>query len=289
MRRRVLIAGLLQATLLACDSGERSTTEVLQETAPPSAAVGARTADGAADAAGPAVSPTEISNAATRSEANVESAMIVRTGQASVEVDSLETGVIEVRRLVQRTGGFIANTNMQSGKEQLRQAILEAKVPAARFDDLSSGLEPIGQVEFVNVSAEDVGEEFVDLTARATNARRLEERLIDLLGTRTGRLQDVLSVERELARVREEIERLDGRLRYLKSRSSLSTLSITLHEPLPLVAGHPGASVIAEAFRQAWRNFVGLSAGLIAAMGIVVPVAGVVGGGVLLVKRIQRY
>ncbi|MGI9041372.1 MAG: DUF4349 domain-containing protein, partial [Gemmatimonadales bacterium] len=112
--------------------------------------------------------------------------------------------------------------------------------------------------------------------------------LITLLATRTGRLEDVLAVERELARVREEIERLDGRLRYLKSRSSLSTLSITLHEPLPLVACHPVASVIAEAFRQAWRNFVGLSAGLIAAMGIVAPVAGVVGGGVLLVKRIKR-
>ncbi|MGI9041123.1 MAG: DUF4349 domain-containing protein, partial [Gemmatimonadales bacterium] len=112
--------------------------------------------------------------------------MIVRTGQASIEVDSLELGVIELRRLVQQTGGFIANTSRQSGKEQLRQAILEAKVPAARFDDLSGGLEPIGRVEFVNVSAEDVGEEFVDLTARATNARRLEERLIDLLGTRTG-------------------------------------------------------------------------------------------------------
>lgn len=262
--------------------------EAVQEAAPPSAAVGARTAGGASDAAGPAVSPNEISSATSKADAIVESAMIVRTGQASIEVDSLELSVIELRRLVQQTGGFIANTSMQSGKEQLRQAILEAKVPAARFDDLIGGLEPIGRVEFVNVSAEDVGEEFVDLTARATNARRLEERLIDLLGTRTGRLQDVLAVERELARVREEIERLDGRLRYLKSRSSLSTLSITLHEPLPLVAGHPGASVIAEAFRQAWRNFVGLSAGLIAAMGIVAPVAGVVGGGVLLVKRIKR-
>ncbi|MDQ3426887.1 MAG: DUF4349 domain-containing protein [Gemmatimonadota bacterium] len=283
-----MIAGLFQATLLACDSGERSTMEAVQEAAPPSAAVGARTAGGASDAAGPAVSPNEVSSATPKADAIVESAMIVRTGQASIEVDSLELSVIELRRLVQQTGGFIANTSMQSGKEQLRQAILEAKVPAARFDDLSGGLGPIGRVEFVNVSAEDVGEEFVDLTARATNARRLEERLIDLLGTRTGRLQDVLAVERELARVREEIERLDGRLRYLKSRSSLSTLSITLHEPLPLVAGHPGASVIAEAFRQAWRNFVGLSAGLIAAMGIVVPVAGVVGGGVLLVKRIKR-
>jgi hypothetical protein len=142
-------------------------------------------------------------------------------------------------------------------------------------------------VDFVNVNAEDVGEEFVDLTARAANGRRLEERLLDLLGSRTGRLQDVLAVERELARVREEIERLDGRLRYLRTRAAMSTLSVTVHEPPPLVS-HPGRSPIVDAFRQAWRNFVGLLAGLIASLGIVVPVAGVAWGAVLLIKRVRK-
>jgi len=52
----------------------------------------------------------------------------------------------------------------------------------------------------VNVNAEDVGEEFTDVTARMGNARRLEARLIDLLATRTASLKDVLDVERELAR-----------------------------------------------------------------------------------------
>jgi hypothetical protein len=67
------------------------------------------------------------------------------------------------------------------------------------------------------------------------NARRLETRLIDLLATRTGKLKDVLDVERELARAREEIERYEGRLRYLRAHATLSTLTISLHEPLPVV------------------------------------------------------
>lgn len=128
----------------------------------------------------------------------------------------------------------------------------------------------------------------MDLSARAANARRLEERLIDVLGTRTGKLQDVLSVERELARVREEIERLDGRMRYLKSRAALSTLSVTLHEPPPIVGDSPGRSVIAEAFRHAWRNFVAVLAGAIASLGFVVPVAGVVWAAILLGRRVRR-
>jgi uncharacterized protein DUF4349 len=212
--------------------------------------------------------------------------LIVRTGKASIEVDSLERSMAELRRIVQRVGGFVADASIQSGRNQLRSATLELKVPASRFDDLTEGLEPLGRLQFVNVGAEDVSEEFVDLNARVANGRRLEDRLVELLRTRTGKLQDVLSVERELARVREEIERMEGRLRFLKTSAQLSTLSVNLYEPPPIVASHPGQSVIGEAFKTAWRNFVGLLAGAIASLGIVVPVV-VLGWGVLIVGR--RY
>jgi hypothetical protein len=212
--------------------------------------------------------------------------LIVRIGQASIEVDSLEAGMTRLRQLAQRAGGFVADAAVQSGRNQVRQATLELKVPSARFDELTEGLQPIGRLEFVNVSAEDVSEEYVDLAARAANGRKLEERLIDLIRTRTGKLQDVLSVERELARVREEIERIEGRLRYLKTSARLSTLSVSLHEPMPLVATQ-GRGPIAEAFREAWRNFVGVLAGAIASLGYLVPVA-VLGWGVVAVGRRWR-
>jgi hypothetical protein len=128
----------------------------------------------------------------------------------------------------------------------------------------------------------------VDLTARAANAHRLEDRLVELLRTRTGKLQDVLSVERELARVREEIERMEGRLRFLKTSAQLSTLSVNLYEPAPLVASHPGRSVIGEAFKTAWRNFVGVVAGVIAALGFLVPVAILGWGGFIVARKYRR-
>jgi uncharacterized protein DUF4349 len=198
--------------------------------------------------------------------------MVIRTGQASIEVDSLERAVSLVRLLAGRVGGYVANTAMQTGRGQLRSASLEVKVPADRFDDGLGGLASLGKLESVNVNAEDVGEEFTDVTARMGNARRLEARLIDLLATRTGKLTDVLDVERELARVREEIDRYEGRLRYLRAHAVLSTLTIYMHEPLPVV-GRAGSSVIGEAFKQAWRNFVGLVAAMIRSLGIVIPVA----------------
>lgn len=199
------------------------------------------------------------------------SSMIIRTGYAGIEVDSLDAAIARVRALAQRVGGFVANTSVQSGRDQLRSASLEVKIPSERFDEALAGLSPIGKVESVNVSAQDVGEEYVDIAARVENAHRLEARLVTLLANRTGKLQDVLSVERELARVREEIERYEGRLRYLRTRVAMSTLTVTVHERAPLIVPVAGDGPIIVAVREAWRNFVGFVAALIASLGVLVP------------------
>ena len=217
---------------------------------------------------------------------SVAAGMVIRTGQTSIEVDSLEQAVSQVRLLAGRIGGYVANTTMQTGRGQLRSASLELKIPAERFEEGLGGLAPIGKLESVNVNAEDVGEEFTDVTARMGNSRRLESRLIDLLATRTGKLKDVLDVEQELARVRGEIERYEGRLRYLRAHAVLSTMTIYVHEPLPVV-GHAGSSVIGEAFKQAWRNFVALVAACIRGLGIVIPLGVLVSVAWLGAKRLS--
>jgi hypothetical protein len=213
--------------------------------------------------------------------------IVIRTGQASIEVDSLEQAVAQVRLLAGRIGGYVANTTMQTGHGQLRSATLEVKIPVDRFDDGLGGLTGLGKLESVNVNTEDVGEEFTDVTARMGNSRRLEARLIELLATRTGKLKDVLEVEHELARVREEIERYEGRLRYLRAHAVLSTLTIYVHEPVPVV-GRAGSSVIGEAFKQAWRNFVALVAACIRGLGIVIPLGVLATAGWLSVRRWQK-
>jgi len=289
MRVRTMITALVQATMLAaCDSPKEVVDRDAKRDEP---APKTSNAVGLGAVGKSATSPQEVSagdqwfrlttyDPATR--------LIIRTGQASIEVDSLESSMAELRRAVQRVGGFVADASVQSGRKQVRSATLELKVPASRFDELTGLLEPLGRLQFVNVGAEDVSEEFVDLTARVANGRRLEERLIELLRTRTGKLQDVLTVERELARVREEIERMEGRMRFLKSSAQLSTLSVNLFEPPPLVATHPGHSVIAEAFKAAWRNFIGVMAGAIASLGFVAPVVILGWGALIFAKRYRR-
>jgi Domain of unknown function (DUF4349) len=294
MRVQTMVVGLLQAALLtACDRSaniselsRKRVETVAQPSSEAKAGADAVSLGTVGEREVAASSPTAEQQWSRPFEFDPATRLIVRTGQASIEVDSLEPAMTELRRIVQRAGGFVADASVQSGRNQLRQATLELKVPSIRFDELTEGLQPIGRLEFVNVGAEDVSEEFVDLSARVANGRRLEDRLVELLRTRTGKLQDVLSVERELARVREEIERMEGRLRFLKTSAQLSTLSVSLHEPVPIVATH-GPGPIVEAFRAAWRNFVGVLAGAIASLGFVVPVLAF-GWGVVVVGRRWR-
>jgi type IV secretory pathway VirB2 component (pilin) len=200
-------------------------------------------------------------------------AMVIRMGQAFIEVDKIDPAIIRIRQIAGQVGGYIANSSLSGGRDQIRQATFELKMPSGRYDEALGSLSAIGKVETVNSNAQDVGEEFVDVTARVTNSRRLEERLLNLLANRTGRLEDVLRVERELARVREEIERYEGRLRYLNAHVAMSTLTITVHEPGPLLGNSPGENPIAAALRQAWRNFISVLAGTIAALGVLIPLA----------------
>ena len=199
--------------------------------------------------------------------------MVIRNGDVSVQVDSLEIAIERVRQLASSLGGSLGNVSINTGEHQIRSATLEMKIPSARFDDAMHGMAPLGKVERSVATAQDVGEEFVDVTARIANAKRLESRLVALLTTRTGKLEDVLAVERELARVREEIERYEGRMRYLSSRIAMSTIVATVHEKAPLVAARPGTNVIGHAFLNMWRNFVAFLAIAIESLGVVIPLA----------------
>jgi hypothetical protein len=215
-------------------------------------------------------------------------AMLVRHGQASIEVRHVEDAVTKVRQTAAQFGGFVANTSLKSGKDEQRAATLEIRVPTAQFDLLITALGTLGKVESVSATAEDVGDEYVDLGARAANARRVEARLVEMLAARTGKLSEVLTVEQELRRVREEVERYDARLKWLERRTALSSLAVSIHEPLPLIERQPGPGPIAEAFGEAWARALGVVAWLIAALGLLIPLGVLAVAGAMLGRRLLR-
>ena len=276
LHRLVPLAAVLLAMAVACADAGQAPAE------PSVSAEGAVSADMVAG--GVAMSARSRAHvgfaadapASPKMQGAAATSMLIRRGDVMIRVDSIEVAMAALRRLAASLGGSVGNVSITAGDYEVRSATLELRIPSARFDDAMGGLAPVGQVQQSSVTAEDVGEEFTDVSARVKNAQRLETRLVDLLATRTGKLEDVLAVERELARVREEIERYQGRLRFLGARVETSTISVTVSEKAPIVGVTPGRSVIGEAFVQAWRNFVGLVAAAISSLGVLVPVGLVV-------------
>lgn len=273
----------------ADDEGTNVSTSVGATEAPMGVAGGvafaARSADALKEQAPGDALPSAPRQSATNSTIP---SMIIRRGDVSIRVDTLEAAIAAVRRLAGSLGGYIGDVSMNAGEYEVRRATLVMRIPTARFDDAMAGMSPLGRVEHSSVSAEDVGEEFVDVQARITTGRRLESRLVELLATRTGKLEEVLQVERELARVRGEIERYEGRARYLSARVATSTIAVTVSERAPVVGSNPGRSVIGEAFVNAWRNFVGLVAKGIESLGVLVPLLLLAWGTVRLVRSRRR-
>ncbi|HET9013714.1 MAG TPA: DUF4349 domain-containing protein [Gemmatimonadaceae bacterium] len=218
---------------------------------------------------------------------DLSGAMLIRNGQASVEVKRVDDAVARLRQTAGQLGGFVANTAIVGGREEHRTATLELRVPSSQFDAAVAALSALGKVESVSATVQDVGEEYVDLAARAANARHMEARLVEMLARRTGKLSEALTVEQELRRVREEIERYDARLKWLERRTALSSLEVTLREPMS-VLDQRGPNPIAEAFAEAWRRAVGVLAWAIASLGILVPLGLLFAGMLLLARRLLR-
>jgi hypothetical protein len=214
-------------------------------------------------------------------------AMLVRNGQVRLEVRAVDPAIAALREVARQFGGEIGNISLES-RERYSRAELELLVPRGHFDVALAALDSIGKVEAVGVTTTDMGEVYVDYNVRLANARRLEQRLTELLATHTGKLDEVLAVERELARVRSEIESHEGRIRYIEARVAMSTIVITLHEPRPIMDSGRGGGLLRASFRGAWRNFVGMVAGTIELSGVFLPLGLVLGFSITGVRRWRR-
>jgi len=138
-------------------------------------------------------------------------------------------------------------------------------VPADELGAVLEELRGLGRVVNEQLSSEEVTDQVVDLDARLRNARATEQRLIRVLDERTGKVADVLEVEREIARARQEIEHMDAQRQNLLQRAQLATVQVTLAEEFkaqlqPAPAGT--ATRLRNAFVEGYESFVGTLLGL---------------------------
>jgi hypothetical protein len=136
----------------------------------------------------------------------------------------------QVAALIKDTGGFVAQFREERPYGAQRGGRWTIRVPVPHFDKFVEEAGKLGVASSRNIASEDVTEEFVDLTARLKNKQQLEARLLELVAKRRDEIKDLLALEAELSRVREEIERMQGRLRYLTDRVALTTVELAAYE-----------------------------------------------------------
>jgi hypothetical protein len=134
--------------------------------------------------------------------------------------------------LVNGSGGYVSQFSEDRASGAQRGGRWTIRVPAAKFTWLLDEVAQLGVAERREVQSQDVIEEFVDLGSRLKNKQTLESRLLELVSKRGDEIKDVLALENELSRVREEIEKLQGRLNYLSDRVALTTIEIQAYERL---------------------------------------------------------
>jgi hypothetical protein len=143
--------------------------------------------------------------------------MLVYTARVNMAVYEVKSSLAEVESLARSLGGFLARRNDQS---------ITIRVPATRFDEAISRIEKLGDMLSRDVQVEDVTEEFHDTEIRLKNARAVRERLEQLLAKAT-KVEESIQIEKELERVAETIDRLEGRMKFLRDRAAFSTITVT--------------------------------------------------------------
>jgi hypothetical protein len=160
----------------------------------------------------------------------VAAPMIVRTASLALLTRDFDKTRNALEDVVRRHQGYSAQLTVGSESGSAHKLSATFRVPADQLDAAIAEIKQLAHVEQESMGGEEVTEQYVDLNARLSNARRTEQTLLDVLEKRTGRLSEVLEVEQELARVREEIERMEAELKNLQNRVSFSTLQVELRE-----------------------------------------------------------
>lgn len=135
-----------------------------------------------------------------------------------------------VAALVERYGGYVAASSQTGSAGDSRRATWKIRVPVERFDEFLTAARGLGELVKSEIDSQDVSLEYYDVEARIRNKTAEERRLLELLESRPGELADVIAIERELSRVREELERMQARLRVLSDLTALTTVDLSVSE-----------------------------------------------------------
>ncbi len=153
--------------------------------------------------------------------------MIIKNASLTLIVDNSEARAEDVREIAEQMDGYVESSDTR-GFEQEKQVEIRLRIPTSNFDLVLREIKDLAvQVSRERMDVQDVGEEYTDLQARLSNLRASEVRFLQIF-EEADTVEEILQVERELGRVRGEIERIEGVILHMERRVEMSTINLSL-------------------------------------------------------------
>jgi hypothetical protein len=169
--------------------------------------------------------------------------LIARTASLSISVKDFNAARASMDRVVRGHQGYVSSLNISAEKGAPQTLSAKLMIPTAQVDSALADLKALGRIEQEQQGGEEVTSQVVDLDARLKNARETETQLTEVLRSRTGKIGDVLEVEREMARVRGEIESMQAEQKQLRDRVAFASIDLRVTEEYQAQLG--GSSSVA--------------------------------------------
>jgi uncharacterized small protein (DUF1192 family) len=156
--------------------------------------------------------------------------MVIRNAQLTILTKEFESARSRIQAIVQQTQGYLDQLTVRGETGSGKSLSATLRLPSTQIESGLAELRKLGKVLVETQNSSDVTSQYVDLQARLTNARNTEQRLLALQRERTDKLTDVVGVEREIARVREEIERMEAQRKDVFNKTQFATIQVELSE-----------------------------------------------------------
>jgi Domain of unknown function (DUF4349) len=177
---------------------------------------------------------------------------LVKTAELSLRLDSIDKAMVQLRQIVRSQQGDIYNFQDDRLPENGRnhQATLMLKVPSIALENTLAEIAKLGRVESQGIKSDDVSQQLVDTDARLKNLRQQED-LTRKIMDRSGSVKDILTVSKELAAIRDQIERLDATVKNLRQQVAYSTINLRLEESQSTL---PIGDAFGVQVQETWKN-----------------------------------
>ncbi|MFA7209530.1 MAG: DUF4349 domain-containing protein [Parcubacteria group bacterium] len=185
---------------------------------------------------------------------------VVKTGNMDLKVNDADGAAEKITRIAKDNGGDVQTSNFYQSAKNIKNGTMTVKVPADNFEKAFNEIKEIATlVVRESISGQDVTEEYSDLQAQLKNKQAEEQSFLKILDM-SGKISDILDVTRELSRVRGEIEMLQGRLKFMDSRTDMSSITINLAEDAEITFSDTWRpwQVVKETFNALFKDMQGL-------------------------------